>query len=371
MKKSELKEYIKGRIKELVTVDVSQDPGQLTPAQKRTFIQNLRTKEKNTKIGSQDNPVEFIEELNLDEMARQAAVLKVASDFREKAKNIQTGGPISPKKLEDILNFLDGKTEITGPAIAAGVGFEGKMPRIYPIYAALINVGALESTEKEKTEDIPETPENEDEDIEDILDPEDTIEDEGEDEFEKEPEAKDVEKAAPIKMDPVSQAAGEFISDNDRLIQSIINNYKESRSRLGAIREEEGDLSAADYKKALKKSKELATDVLVQKIDSLVDKIKGLEPAVQDKILASLEFKFKSVNADYLSKVVAKKLGKTVTASAPEKQVDVDIDVEDIDDEIMEDTGVEDVSYEPTFKDYENVYEVIRKALDEATDNIK
>ena len=358
MKKSELKEYIKGRIKELVTVDVSQDPGQLTPAQKRTFIQNLRTKEKNTKIGSQDNPVEFIEE-----MARKAATFKVAADFKEKAKGIKTGGPISPKKLEDIITFLDGKDETTGPAIAAGVGFEGKMPRIYPIFAALIDVGALVGTEQEKTEDIPETPENEDDDIEDILDPEDTVEDEGEDEFEKEPGATDIEKAPPITMDPVSQASVEFVTNNDRLIQSIINNYKESRSRLGAIREEEGDLNAADYKKALKKSKELATDVLTQKIDTLIDKIKELEPSVQDKVLKSLDFKFKSVNADYLSKIVAKKLGKTIAPSAPEKQVDVDIDIEDIDDEIMEDTGVEDVSYEPTFKDYENIYERMQKLV--------
>lgn len=359
MKKSELKEYIKSRVRETLYVGkqslekVKQDPHYSMSKDKESITKTLTT----------GGSVE-LEEIDLNEMARKAATFKVAADFKEKAKGIKTGGPISPKKLEDIIAFLDGKDETTGPAIAAGVGFEGKMPRIYPIFAALIDVGALVGTEQEKTEDIPDTPENEDEDIEDILDPEDTVEDEGEDEFEKEPSAADIEKAAPIKMDPVLQASAEFITGNDRLIQSIINNYKESRTRLGAIREEEGDLSAADYKKALQKSKELATDVLTQKIDTLVEKIKDLEPAVQDKVLDSLNFKFKSVNAEYLSKIISKKLGKTYTV-APEKQVDIDI--EDIDDELMEDSGVEDVDSDPTFKDYENVYEIIAKTLDEVT----
>jgi len=365
MKKNELKEYIKSRVREALYVGkAAEDELQkdkrfsaLPPTEKTNAVSKLRM----------GGSVE-LGETELMEMARKAATFKVAADFKEKAKGIKTGGPISPKKLEDIIAFLDGKDETTGPAIAAGVGFEGKMPRIYPIFAALIDVGALVGTEQEKTEDIPETPENEDEDIEDILDPEDTVEDEGEDEFEKEPGTADIEKAAPITMDPVSQASAEFITGNDRLIQSIINNYKESRSRLGAIREEEGDLNAADYKKALKKSKELATDVLTQKIDTLVDKLKELEPAVQDKVLKSLDFKFKSVNADYLSKIVAKKLGKNIAPSAPEKQVDVDIDIEDIDDELMEDSGVEDVDYEGSnFKDYDSIYESIAKTLDEIT----
>jgi len=357
MKKSDLKEYIKNQIREklyagrssVTAVKVDPDYGTLKPTEKGEIEKTLRAG------GS----------VELEEMARKAATFKVATDFKEKAKGIKTGGPISPKKLEDIIAFLDGKDETTGPAIAAGVGFEGKMPRIYPIFAALIDVGALVGTEQEKTEDIPETPENEDEDIEDILDPEDTVEDEGESEFEKEPGATDIEKTAPVIMDPVSQASVEFVTNNDRLIQSIINNYKESRTRLGVIREEEGDLNAADYKKALKKSKELATDVLTQKIDTLVDKLKELEPAVQDKVLKSLDFKFKSVNTDYLSKIIAKKLGKTVAPSAPEKQVDIDI--EDIDNEIMEDSGVEDVDHDASFRDYENIYEVISKALEEVT----
>jgi hypothetical protein len=98
MKKSELKEYIKQRIKELVVMDVPEDPSQLDPTKMRNYIQQSKSKERDTKIGSKDKPVQFIEEIDLNEMARQASIVKIDPDIREKAKEIKTGGPDSPAK---------------------------------------------------------------------------------------------------------------------------------------------------------------------------------------------------------------------------------------------------------------------------------
>lgn len=339
MKKSDLKEYIKNRIKEIVTIDVTQDPGTLTPAQKKTFIQNLKTSEKDTNIGSPKKPVEFIEEIDLDEMARPATVLTVAPNYRELASTIKTGGPLSPTKLKDVLNFLADKEQITGPEIAAGVGYPGKMPRIYPIYAALLDKGALIPTEKEKTVEIPETPENED--VEDILDVP----------AEVEPDEKSLEKAK-ISTSTDAQKAAMFTVDNADLISKIIRVYKDSRVRIGEILREEEDLSPEDYKKAVKQSKETSLDRLSELLNELIDKLVELEPSVQDKVLKTLDFKFNSVNANQLSKIIFDRLGQEFETPAEEEE----FEFEDFDDEnINED--VDDVDYgSDDFKAYDSVY---------------
>ena len=351
MNKNTLKEYIKSRIRETLYAG----PNAIAQIKKNPVYSRIQNKPEIDKRLQMGGSVE------LEEMARKASVLKVADDFKEKAKQIKTGGPISPVKLKDILDFLEGKTEITGPEIAAGVGFPGKMPRIYPIYKALIDAGALEETGDAETVEIPDTPENQDTEnlfYSDVYD-KSTAEPE-EDEFEKEPEMGSIEKSQ-TSLDPVSREASEFTLDNDDLIQSIIRAYKESRTRLGNIREEEGDLSAADYKKALKQSKEAGIERLARKIDELVAKIQDLDPQVQDKVLNLLDFRFKSVDATGLSKTIAKKLGKNAEAAPKD---DTEIDIIDIDDELTEDSGVEDIDHDDnSFKDYDSVYERVMKRL--------
>ena len=179
---------------------------------------------------------------------------------------------------------------------------------------------------------------------------------------EPEEEPTGIETAPPTILDPISKAATEFTLDNDDLIQSIIRSYKDSKIRLKeAIKDDGTDISAADYKQALQKGKEAGAEILIKKMDQLIEKIKQLDPEVQDKVLSILDFKFKSVDASGLSKALAKKIGKEIKPMSASKTVDIDIDIEDIDDEELEEgTGVEDVDYEPTFKDYENVYEAVK-----------
>lgn len=359
MKKSELKELIKNRIRETLYAGAASlgrakadpDYSKLSPADKMNVDNTLK------KQGA----------VELEEMARRASTFKVADDFREKASTIKTGGPISPKKLEDVLNFLETQKETTGPAIAAAVGFEGKMPRIYPIYAELINKGALIPTEKEKVVDVPDTPENKK--IQKVL----------------EPKKKAEPKGKPVVLNPVAKEAANFLIDNSRLISSIINSFKDSRSRIGSLRveplgEATGDLSTADLRKALEKSKESSATRFDTKLDELVTKLKDLDPAVQERILSSLDFKFNSVGAGSISKALSKKLGVEIkpldnNSVSTEKDLekisakdagvdDEDIEIEDIDDELMEYSGVEDVDNdEDDFREYDSVYERMQKLM--------
>jgi hypothetical protein len=352
MKKSELKEYIKTQIREklyagpgsIAAAKTDSDYGKLKPIEKSEIEKTLRSG------GSAE----------LEEMARPASELRIAPDFREKAANIQTGGPVSPRKLEAILDIIDSMLErsdiVTGPQIAQAFGT--RMDRIYPIISALQNVGALTTTSTSAEEET--------EDDEEMMGDNEVTDDETsstETEFSNfddnaEPEMGTLEKSQ-VTFDPVTQAATIFTLDNDNLIQSLIRTYKESRIRIGEIREEEGDLSASDYKKALKQGKEASLDILERKLEELISKIEKLDPEVQDKVLKSLDFKFKSVDATRLFNILAKKLGKTLEPNVPEEEK-----ITDTDDELMEDSGVEDVDHdESSFKDYDSVYERMIKLV--------
>jgi hypothetical protein len=356
MNKNTLKEYIKSQIREKLYAG----PSSVNPAKADPDYGRLKQQEK----GEIERTLKTGGSVELEEMARKAVVYKVTEDFKEKAKNIRTGGPISPVKLANTLKFLEGKDETTGPEIALGLGFvdekgKAKMPAIYPIFDALIKADALVATGDSETEEVSDTPINKNmEDLyySDVYDKSSAAPEE-----EEEPEIKSLEKIT-TTSDPITQVAVNFTLDNDDMIQSLIRTYKESRVRIGEIREEEGDLSVSDYKKAIKQSKESSVERLSKKIDDLVSKIQELEPKVQDKVLKILDFKFKSVDATNLSKIIAKKLGKSAPADVP---IETDIeDIEDTDDEIMEDSGVEDVDHDDSsFKDYDSVYERLVKKL--------
>jgi hypothetical protein len=188
-------------------------------------------------------------------------------------------------------------------------------------------------------------------------------------EFENNPTDADIEKRD-IAIDPIGKAAASFLIDNARTIESIIRSYKDSRTRLGEAIRDNDDLSAEDFKKAMQQSKDSSITRLNRKIEELVDQIKTLEPAVQEKVLSMLDFKFKSVDASNILKLITRKLGKEIpqdkSADTSNNMDDIDvdnIDIDDIDDEeIME--GVEDVDDEDaSFKDYDSVYERMQKLI--------
>jgi hypothetical protein len=346
MKKAELKEYIKSRISEIfnkkvdeatVSATVDYKPKSMPdkvldidPADTST-INKLKA---DPNIGSLTVGTKKIKEALLDE----ARAYTIADDFREKAQDIKTGGPINPARLAAVLDFIDGKETITGPQIAAGVGFAGKLPRVYPILAALISVGALElpgSTEEPEEKQV------------DVDDEEYRFRDVADDE----PEIDTIEKVT-VDMDPTTQVASTFTVDNADLISSIINNYKDSKARVKM--NEADDLDSSKFTQAALKSKESSVGRLDKKIDQLASKIAELSPEAQTKVLEILDFKFKSVDASSLTKLIAKKVGQ----EAP--SVDVEFDEEEISEDVEDISNPENATVD---KMYDQVYERMNKLV--------
>ena len=367
MKKSELKEYIKDRIEELITIKTTGTG--LTPQQISQKINQLKTTTGDQTVGTEKNPVNFVKETDVNELARPAEEFRISADFRDRASNVQTGGPVSPDKLNRILDILDTMLEdndtTTFPKIAQTFGV--KQSRLYPTLSALKDVGALVQVnvpgeEEDEIEGGYEA--DEDGDFEGDVEVTDTeTEDVPDFEAEPEPDVTSLEKAQ-TTLDPIAQIANTFTLDNSDLIQSIIKTYKNSKIRIAEIREDNSqDLSASDYKKALQQSKETSVQLLGKKLEELVTKIKQLEPEARDAVLNILAFKFKSVNANKLFDIVAKKLGKTINPMDAEENSDEEI-IDMGDEEIMEDSGVEDIDHDGgSFKDYDSIYERMLKLV--------
>jgi len=322
MKKAELKELIKSRIRETLYAGM----GALAKAKSDPDYSKVKDKASIDTTLKAGGSVE-LEEMELDE----ARALTVSDDFREKAQSIKTGGPINPSRLNAVLDFLEGKTVVTGPQIATAVGFDKQLPRVYPIIAALLSVDALASPVASQPTRMPD-------------------EDEATYKFrEEEPEEEpDTVEKATVSMDPDTQTASTFTVENAELISSIIRNYKDSRARVNM--NEADDLDSKRFQQAAAKSKESSAERLDRKINELAAKIAEFSPEVQTKILEILDFKFKSVDATGLTKMIAKKVGLDNIPTS-----NIDVDIEDISDDITED--VEDIDAGSEFKDYENVYE--------------
>ena len=373
MKKSELKEYIKDRIRKSIEEATLIDPNTATTkASEIAQREKLSINTVNTAINqarTSKKPITVGEGENVNELARPAEEFRISADFRDRASNVQTGGPVSPDKLNRILDILDTMLEdadtTTFPKIAQTFGV--KQSRLYPTLSALKDVGALVQVnvpgeEEDEIEGGYEA--DEDGDFEGDVEVTDTeTEDVPDFEAEPEPDVTSLEKAQ-TTLDPIAQIANTFTLDNSDLIQSVIKTYKNSKIRIAEIREDNSqDLSASDYKKALQQSKETSVQLLGKKLEELVTKIKQLEPEARDAVLNILAFKFKSVNANKLFDIVAKKLGKTINPMDAEEKSDEDI-IDMGDEEIMEDSGVEDIDHDDVgIEAYNSVYERMLKLV--------
>jgi len=324
MKKRDLKEFIKSRVREAITIKTGKV---LTPQEQSRKIDQMKISTSDPTIGTEKNPINFIkeDETPLNEMARTAAVFSIDPDFRNiSKKNIRTGGPISPKKLEAVLDFLEGKETTSGPEIAAGVGFAGQMPRIYPIFAALIDSGALYPKGENKNVNIPDTSDNEE--IDDIL----------KNDEEDEPSTSDGPLAG-----TESKTAAEFISANSDLIKTIIRFYKGSRSRIGHDALDESN-EFAKYTQTLQQDTEANYDKFRKSLGDLTHKMRTLTPESQKDIMHSLYAKLEPNGLGYIVRLLANKLKSDITLTKPEKKEDEvtpeteDIPIEDNDDIVLE-----------------------------------
>lgn len=105
MKSKELRKIIREAIADVLaeeTIDVS-NPNALNASQKQSMIQQARTSTKDSSLGTPKNPVEFVEESDIDEMARIAKGYKLADD------NVDTSGftkTISGTSLADVIEYF-------------------------------------------------------------------------------------------------------------------------------------------------------------------------------------------------------------------------------------------------------------------------
>lgn len=106
MKSKELRKIIREAIAEVLaeqaTIDVS-NPNTLNPAQKQSLIKKAQQSTKNTKIGTAEEPVEFVEEGDIDELARIAKGYKLADENVDTTRFTKT---ISGTSLADVINFF-------------------------------------------------------------------------------------------------------------------------------------------------------------------------------------------------------------------------------------------------------------------------
>jgi len=289
MKREQLKEYIKGKIYEKLYAG----PGSALSIKTDPAYSKIKDKTAIDKELSNGGSVELSElAFNpLEEMAKSAITYNIAPNFRELAKNIKTGGPINPVKLKAVLDFISDKETTTGPEIAAGLGYPGQMPRIYPIFSALIKSGALISSKEEPDSTYVEP---------EIKDDESEIKDD-------EPESMNDE--TPVEVKPQSKASPEaasFIRSKEEVIKNIIKSYRGSRGRIYSLDETE----YRDYIKTIEKSQEANLAKYERLSGELANDIKKLSPELQGEVLSLLNNIFKEAGFNMIGSLLASKAGR-------------------------------------------------------------
>jgi hypothetical protein len=141
MKKLEkiIKEAILEVLAEASTIDVPNP--ELSQQQKSSLIRQARSNTKNPNLGTVKDPVEFVEENNVNEMARIPVQYKIADlskldDLSDKVKN--------SKGVQGIISYLQDKGQAPVAAIAKDQ-FNRPQQAINPVVLALTQAGVLDT----------------------------------------------------------------------------------------------------------------------------------------------------------------------------------------------------------------------------------
>lgn len=105
MKSKELRKIIREAIADVLaeeTIDVN-NPASLTISQKDALIKQARTNTKDSSLGTVKKPVEFVEESDIDEMARIPKGYRLTDDNVDTARFTKT---ISGTSLADVINYF-------------------------------------------------------------------------------------------------------------------------------------------------------------------------------------------------------------------------------------------------------------------------
>lgn len=251
MKSKELRKIIREAIADVLneqaTIDVS-NPASLNVSQKQTMIQKARTSTKNPKLGTADEPVEFVEEGDLDELARIAKGYKLADDNVDTSRFTKT---ISGTSLADVIEYfkenpgadkksLQTQFNFARPQIANAI-VNGLMDA-----GVLIKLGAGGEEESAGTQaQAPAATDAEDMFVGGSDNPlamyfDGEPNDDGSEDFE--PEAGEIEKAAPVNVSDVSdedmEASYKYTELERRLAAAKSNILKLRKGKSAA-----GDIS--------------------------------------------------------------------------------------------------------------------------------
>ena len=250
MKSKELRKIIREAIAEVLaetTIDVS-NPNALNAPQKQSLIQKARTSTKNPKLGTADEPVEFVEEVEIDELARIAKGYRLADDNVDTSRFTKT---ISGTSLADVINYFRENPGADKKALQTQFNFA--RPQIAnAIVNGLMDAGVLVKLgaggEEEPAGTEPQAPAATD--AEDMFvggaenplamyfDGEPNAD--GSEDFE--PEAGEIEKAAPVQIGKVSDADFEAslkYSELERRLAATKSNILKLRKGKSAA----GDIS--------------------------------------------------------------------------------------------------------------------------------
>jgi hypothetical protein len=335
MKVKQLRRLIREAIEQVLsetTIDVA-NPN-MPDSQKQALIKQVRSKTGNSKVGTVEEPVDFVEG-EINEMAMGNKLADENMDLSQFANQMLSG-----RSLSDILAYIKENPGATEKQIADQFNFPKQQP-INALMKALRDKNIVTRLDKSGEVIAPKAPEEEEEEepvtgvdalvigqgdpLAAFFDNEPNAD--GSEDFTPENEPELPKAVEPIKPVGAKAKAAEFTTDNDRLIQKIINLYSTSRTRVKEATDKEGgDLSSKDVSIAAKKSKASAESKFPEELQKLIDKIKAEDPEVQTEIINILSKKFASVGYASLVKRIAREVGTTTQIKEPEMADDLGIE---------------------------------------------
>ena len=327
--RNKLQSLIRKAISEVLnetTIDVA-NPN-ITDQQKQALIQKARATTKNPKLGTADEPVDFVEEGTINEMA--GANYKLSDDYESKLSELPYFNSEKRMKwVNGIVDYLnqEGSSDITK---IAREKFDVPQPRIADYARDMIRLGILEPAVANFVPQFMRPETGEEEDI--VTGPEAMFVGKGNplsQYFDGAPNAdgsedftdEDTPEVPEVPNEPeVSTAKGkasDFFHDNDRLYQKLKYAYTASKLRLKQTGKEIGGISSRDFSSEEQKRKDRAIAELPTLVQDFTNKIKEEDEETQTIILNWLESKLESIGSVGLYKRIAKALGMSSGSSEP------------------------------------------------------
>jgi hypothetical protein len=282
-----------------------------------------------------------VKEGELDEMANTPKGYTLSDENMDVSK--YANQKLRGVSLSDILTFIKENPGTAEKEIATQFGFERQQP-INALMKGLRDTNIVTRLDKAGQPEVPKAPGEEGDEEEVVTGPEALFVGSGNSlaqYFDNEPnvdgseditpEEPGIEKSTYTKPTTSRSKAADFLLDNDRLIQKIINAQAASKLRVKEAAGDEGGLSSADVTAAEKKRKETAVSNLPALISQLVDRIQAEDKDVQDAIIDMLGTKFASVGYTSLTKKIAQAIGTNIPQpSMPAEEPGIEDDEEEI-----------------------------------------